>query len=312
MGLKDLQSTLDLVQGTNPVGNMDEQQGPQFDFGIDSTLQIDSLDIVPGGVYNGIQLGNSPFQDLNGQQGPQFNLGEDSIFQQNSLENIYNSLVNPNASYGAGQPGSTYPSVNPSSLDLGGVPGTQFNQGPEPVGPNQIDTIQETGLEGLYNSIVNPDASYGAGQPNGAWPVVAPSTLDLNGQQGPQFDNGPEPTGPNQIDTFHESALVNMYNSIVNPEASYGAGQPGSNYPNINATTLDLNGEQGPGFSVFYNGGIDIHEASLTSTYPSTVNPNASYGAGQPGGSWPNVFNATLDLDGGLPNNGQYINNLPD
>ena len=305
MGLKDLQSQLDLVPGTGPVGNMEEVQGPPFDFGPGSTYQVNSLQIVPGGDSS------SPFQDLDGGPGPTFDLGEESLFQQNTLENIYNSLTNPGASYGAGQPGSTYPTINPSMLDLGGVPGPQFNQGPEPTGENQIDTIAEVGLEGLYNSVVNPGANYGAGQPNGAWPVVSPSQLDLGGQSGPQFDQGPEPTGPNQIDTFHESALINMYNSVVNPEASYGAGQPGSSYPSINATTLDMNGEVGPSFLPTF----DIHQASLTQDYLSPVNSNASYGAGQPGGTWPNVFSnlyPQLDLDGVLPNNGEYLNNLPD
>ena len=244
MGLKDLQSQLDLVPGTGPVGNMEEVQGPPFDFGPGSTYQVNSLQIVPGGDSS------SPFQDLDGGPGPTFDLGEESLFQQNTLENIYNSLTNPGASYGAGQPGSTYPTINPSMLDLGGVPGPQFNQ-------------------------------------------------------------GPEPTGPNQIDTFHESALINMYNSVVNPEASYGAGQPGSSYPSINATTLDMNGEVGPSFLPTF----DIHQASLTQDYLSPVNSNASYGAGQPGGTWPNVFSnlyPQLDLDGVLPNNGEYLNNLPD
>ena len=231
MGLKDLQSILDLVPGTGPVGNMDGTQGPQFDIGPSSTLQIDSLQIVPGGNSN------SPFQDLNGGFGPQFNLGEDSLFQENALENIYNSAINPTATYGAGQSGGTYPSINPSTLDLGGVPGTQFNQGPEPTGPNQIDTIQESGLEGLYNSVVNPTANYGAGQPNGAWPTVAPSSLDLNGESGPQFNQGLEPTGPNQIDTLHEDLLANIYNSNINPGASYT-----SNWPSVSAGLLDLNG----------------------------------------------------------------------
>ena len=61
----------------------------------------------------------------------------------------------------------------------------------------------------------------------------------------------------------------------------------------------------------------------LTQTYNSTTNPLASYGAGQPGGTWPKLEPSPLsanpsmtndvyaDLDGGLPTNGQYINNLP-
>ena len=66
MGLKNLQSIHDLVQGTGPVNNMETQQGPLFDLGSDSTLQINSLDIVPQ---------TSLYQDLDGQQGPSFNFG---------------------------------------------------------------------------------------------------------------------------------------------------------------------------------------------------------------------------------------------
>ena len=312
MGLKDLQSILDLVPGTGPVGNMDETQGPPFDLGNGSTLQIDSLQIVPGGDSS------SPFQDLDGGLGPQFDAGELSTLQQNSLENIYNSAVNPTSTYGAGQPGSTYPILNPSMLDLGGVPGTQFNNGPEPTGLNQIDTIAEIGLEGIYNSVVNPEANYGAGQPGGAWPAVTPTSLDLNGQQGPQFNQGPEPVGPNQIDSFHESALVDIYNSAINPGASYGAGQPGSTYPVLNPSSLAVPGIANQNPNNFNQGPeaagpnqIDtLHEDLLMNIYESNVNPGASYGAGQPGGAYPYLTPGALDLNG--LNQTQYINNLPE
>ena len=47
MGLKDLESIHDLVPGTGPVSNMEGAQGPSFDLGSNSTLQVDSLQIVP-------------------------------------------------------------------------------------------------------------------------------------------------------------------------------------------------------------------------------------------------------------------------
>ena len=59
MGLLNYQSQLDIPQGTNPVSEMDSMQGPSFDLGSNSTLQIDSLQEVPGGSQN------SPHQDLN-------------------------------------------------------------------------------------------------------------------------------------------------------------------------------------------------------------------------------------------------------
>ena len=57
MALINLQSSFDLIQGNLPVGNMDNQLGPQFDLGPNSILQQDSLLQVPN---------QSPFQDLEG------------------------------------------------------------------------------------------------------------------------------------------------------------------------------------------------------------------------------------------------------
>ena len=311
-------------------------QGAQFDNGPEPNTIVSTMDTIhenslenlyeslvnPGASYGAGQVGatwpaiNPSSLDLGGAPGTQFDNGPEpqgndiDTLQESALVEMYNSAVNPAASYGAGQPNGAWPNVNSSNLSLNGAPGTQFAQQSEPTsGENQIDTIQEVGLEGLYNSAVNPQSSYGAGQPTGAWPVVAPSTLDLNGNSGPQFDNGPEPNvTPNAIDSFHESALVEMYNSAVNPGSNYGAGQPGSTYPNINATTLDMNGQVGPNFIPTF----DVHQSLLTNTYQSTINPNSSYGAGQPGGAWPNISAGGLDINGLLPNNGQYINNLPE
>ena len=69
MGLKDLTSQLDLVGGTDPVGNMNAQQGPQFQLPIPdaSQVHVDSLQDVPG------FSSNSPFQDLDGVPDPNFN-----------------------------------------------------------------------------------------------------------------------------------------------------------------------------------------------------------------------------------------------
>lgn len=409
MGLKSLQSIHDLVQGTGPIGNMETQQGPLFDLGSDSTLQINSLDIVPQ---------TSLYQDLNGQQGPSFNFGlnstlhayvdtTDSLTETNELPvpgdsifNLYESSISPLASYNnnwpnvnptdlslsegitpsgmfltanpdnitellqqipnpslyqdlngvqgpqfnlgpedgnqgiidslhessltsnyAYQHGNSIANVTATTLDLNGQQPPQFNQGPESVGVNQIDTIQETGLEGLYNSVTNPQSQYGAGQQGGAWPVVAPSTLDLNGQEGPQFNLGPEPSGEN-IDSFHESALIGMYESSINPGASYGQGQPGSTWPILNNTSLA--GDDPLSNTPFDNGvgnnQNSLHTDLLENIYMSSINTNSSYGAGQPGGTWPNVSPSPLtnnfaDLynspEGGfIPN--QYLNNQPD
>ncbi len=81
MGLKELKSNLDLVQGEGPVGGMSDLTVPNFQLATDaaSRKHVDSLQTVPGGDSN------SPYQDMDGQQGPQFDLGPTSTLQQDSL-----------------------------------------------------------------------------------------------------------------------------------------------------------------------------------------------------------------------------------
>ena len=99
MGLKDLTSQLDLVPGNNPVGDME----------------------------------TTPSIDLAGA----FDQGQQSTLAQDSLENIYQSAINPGATYGAGQPGGTWPNVQPSPVssnfaDLDGItPGQYLNNMPD-------------------------------------------------------------------------------------------------------------------------------------------------------------------------------------
>lgn len=47
-----------------------------------------------------------------------------------NLESIYTSQTNPLSSYGAGQPGSTWPSISPSGFDLNGKTPNQYNDIP--------------------------------------------------------------------------------------------------------------------------------------------------------------------------------------
>ena len=93
----------------------------------------------------------------------------------------------------------------------------------------------------MYNSAVNPGANYGAGQQGGlSWPTLASTTLA-----------GPEPNGNNPgtatfdngyNSTLHEDLLAQVYTSPINPGASYGQGQPGGAWPNVNAGGLDIDG----------------------------------------------------------------------
>jgi hypothetical protein len=57
-----------------------------------------------------------------------------------------------------------------------------------------------------------------------------------------------------------------------------------------------------------------LHERNLESVYTSQTNPSATYGAGQPGGTWPSLFPSNLDISGNPAGNdilSQYIDNLP-
>jgi hypothetical protein len=57
------------------------------------------------------------------------------------------------------------------------------------------------------------------------------------------FALGPEPpVQPNEIDTLHEANLESIYTSQTNPSSTYGAGQPGSTWPALAPSGLDLNG----------------------------------------------------------------------
>ena len=226
MGLKDLNSTLDLVGGNDPVGNMGGQQGPQFQLPITDASQkhIDSL--TEASIY---QHGNSPETldpsnlDLNGNQGPSFDNGMSSKLHEDSLVKLY-----------------------------------QYTYG---------NSTEETG----------------------------PSNLDLDGNQGPNFDNG--------IDSpLQEDSLTQQYNY------SYGQ-NPWLTTEEAGPSELDINGLANnpsfadPGGAGFQLAKTDLHRALLTEQY------NYSYGQ-SPWLSTGNINASSFDIDGITP--GGYINNMPD
>ena len=226
MGLKDLNSTLDLVGGNDPVGNMDGQQGPQFQLPITDASQkhIDSL--TEPSIY---QHGNSPETldpsnlDLNGNQGPSFDNGMSSKLHEDSLVKLY-----------------------------------QYTYG---------NSTEETG----------------------------PSNLDLDGNQGPNFDNGMD-------STLQEDSLTQQYNY------SYGQ-NPWLTTEEAGPSGLDINGLANnpsfadPGGAGFQLAKTDLHRALLTQPY------NYSYGQ-SPWLSTGNINASSFDIDGITP--GGYINNMPD
>ena len=128
---------------------------------------------------------------------------------------------------------------------------------------------------------------------------------DLDGAPGPSFDNG--------IDSnLHEDSLVNIYQSTINIESSYGNGQPGAIWPAVGPGTYDLNGAGVINEATFDNGpNSDLHVNLLENAYTSNINTGASYGQGQPGAIWPSINAGASDLNGAIPNNGEYLNNLP-
>ena len=116
MGLKDLNSILDLVGGNeNPVGDMGNQQGPpsQLPTEIASQAHIDSLEQVPGFT------GNSPFQDLDGVPGPNFGDEGGSGKQLNGTD-LHEALLSSTYQYSHNTPIVT---IQKGTYDLdGGLP----------------------------------------------------------------------------------------------------------------------------------------------------------------------------------------------
>jgi hypothetical protein len=177
-----------------------------------------------------------------------------------------------------------------TGLSLSGKRGPQFshwkniayNIGGEPIHKDIydpiIDTISEKGLINFNNSI---------------W--------SLEGKRGPQFakyrnkeyrpSREPIETPPNWKDTIAERSLLGDYNYEHGSTPAGGAPTVGL----ARATALALPNHVTP--PPFDNGPepknlnqIDtLHESSLENIYQSTTNTGFSYGAGQPGGTWPSV-----------------------
>lgn len=164
MGLKNKNSIFDLSNG--PVSDMETQQGPQFQRTIDEATDksIASLGEVPI---------TSQFQDLNGVPGPQSQLPIPDASQRH-VDSLTKQIQITNKGVGI----FTEPyHIDPSTLDLNGGLGPQFD-GSTPQ--TQQQTLHTDSLIKIYNSNINPLASYGAGQPGGTWPTVRPSPLGAN------------------------------------------------------------------------------------------------------------------------------------
>ena len=119
MGLKDLNSTLDLVGGTDPIGNMTNQQGPQFQLPIDNASQkhIDSLTQPSTYQYgNSNETLNPSTLDLDGNLGPSFDNGMSSTLHEEGLLSLYQYTY-----------GNSTGEAGPSNLDIDGVENTTIS-----------------------------------------------------------------------------------------------------------------------------------------------------------------------------------------
>ena len=173
MGLKELKSNLDLVQGEGPVGGMADLSVPNFQLATDaaSTKHTDSLKSVPGGDSN------SPYQDMDGAPGPQFDLGPDSTLQQDSLlSKVPGGDSNSPFQDMDGAPGPEFQKeksiasqVHESSLglvpggdsnspfqDMDGAPGPQFQQGVTIASQAHISSLSSVpAVEGGFADLNN-------------------------------------------------------------------------------------------------------------------------------------------------------------
>jgi len=213
MGLKDLNSTLDLVGGNDPVGNMEGQIGPQFQLPITDATQkhIDSLQEVPGFTSN------SPFQDLNGVPDPNFNTlngTSNSPFQSATGDHMVDLLTQNAVSTNTGQ---TYdPAPNQSQFqDLNGSPGPQSQLPTEAASQKHIDSLQQ--VPGFTSNSPFQDLDGAANNPSFASEEGA--GLQLNG-----------------VD-LHEALLTQNYQYSHNTPTV-----------NINNGTFDLDGNTPSGY----------------------------------------------------------------
>ena len=258
MGLKELKSKHDLVQGTDPVGKMEGQIGPKFQRHIQeaSNVHTDSLKDLPI---------TSKYQDINGIPDTKYNrdvLGgnpnpiSDSPFKgpfvpENGGPDHMVTLLNKKVESSNSE--LTYdPSPNKSQYqDMDGYPGPQFETGdPSQVHADPSQGISPTQLVKEYNSTVH-NMKYG--------PVPTNPThyQDLNGQNGAQFDVGEGNPSQVHADPSQKTPteLVKAYNSPQGWSQGLAPGQfpteiPIGPVPTKQTHYADLNGQNGVQFDV--------------------------------------------------------------
>ena len=219
MGLKELKSKHDLVQGTDPVGKMEGQLGPKFQRNLTdaSNVHTDSLKDLPT---------TSPYQDINGVPDTNYNRDVlntspvgDSPFKgpfviesggPDHMVTLLNKSVASSDAHGT-VPLTYEPSPNRPNhyQDMDGNPGPQFDLGdPSQVHADPSQGATPTELVKAYNSSVT-DLSHGP------VPTNPKHYQDLNGQNGVQFDVGEGNPSNVHADPNQKTPteLVKAYNS---------------------------------------------------------------------------------------------------
>ena len=255
-----------------PVSNMSAQQGPQFQ----RTLEEASEKHIESLQQVPGPPSNSPFQDLNGAQGPQSQLPVEDASQRH-IDSLTQEIHSHN-----GGPGTNHYNVGPSTLDLNGVQGPQSQLPIADASQKHIDSLTQENTYQFGNSSA----------------TVGPSNLDLNGAQGPQSQLPVRDASERHIDSLTKQIQITNQGVGIFTDPYYAG-----------PSTLDLNGNPGP----LFNRGADstLKQDSLVNIYKSNINPGASFGAGQKGGTWPNVRPTPVganfaDLDGLTPRG--YVN----
>ena len=236
----------------NSILDLDGLPGPLFDLGMTSTLQQDSLPLIPT---------TSTYQDLDGAPGPSFDIGDNSTLHEDSLTQQFTY-----------QHGNSTATVGPSTQDIDGNDGGQgYFHGISNPGKGQ--GIQVNGKD-LHVHLLNDTITYVNG---GFYEDVGPSPgptgnseyQDLDGEDGPSFDLGHD-------SNIQTDSLLNVYNYSHGGVPGQGGPVPKTAEPGYTSVGADLNTTfDGIGDAVIFNMGKEarqdpanpifdtIHEKSL-------------------------------------------------
>jgi hypothetical protein len=275
MSLKNLKSLYDR-HTYNSLGNTPENSSPR-----------------DGKYFTDKGTNDSPFITRGGGGDHMVDLLTKVVYSRNS-NTSYNPSPNQNS--------------NSDYQDLDGADGGQgyFQLERAAASKKHIDSLTKTSTytHGNSTEVVGPVP--GGADQNSPFNDIKG---DIVKNTGPSFgDAGGEGKKLGGVD-LHEALLTKSYTYNTDPgnptTILLRKGRMRSN----TGGKYDLDGN----FGQTFHGGVQIgntktlHTDLLSEIYKSKTNPGASYGAGQPGGTWPSIKPGGLDLDGGY----QPQNNLP-